>query len=163
MWCSVDITDIYLRILHCWAIIVYRVPSTILQGRVRVGLGTSWSGYELVWVRVGQKWVTWVRVGLGMSWSGYELDWVRVSLGTSWSGYELDWVRVSLGTSWSGYELDWVRVGLGTSWIGSQLVWVRVDPKPANSHRCIWDQARGDIRNRTTFCQLSIRLHSFNG
>ena len=31
---------------------VYRVPSTILPGWVRVGLGRSWSGYELVWVRV---------------------------------------------------------------------------------------------------------------
>ena len=49
------ITDIYLRILHCWAIIVYRVRSTILPGWVRVGLGRSWFGYELVWVRVDPK------------------------------------------------------------------------------------------------------------
>ena len=64
----------------------------------------------------------------GTRWSGYELVWVRVGLGTSWSGYEMVWVRVGLGMSWFGYELVWVRVGLGTSWFGYELVWVRVDP-----------------------------------
>ena len=60
--------------------------------------GTSWSGYEMVWVRDG----------LGTRWSGYEMDWVRDGLGTRWSGYEMVWVRDGLGTSWFGYEMDWV-------------------------------------------------------
>ena len=44
-----------------------------IRNSLGVGLGTSWFGYELVWIQVGQKWVTWVRVGLGTSWIGYKL------------------------------------------------------------------------------------------
>jgi len=111
------------------------------QSSLTSDLGTSWLGYELVWVRDGIGYeLTWVRVGvgtrwywvrvdlgtgwLGMTWFGYEMV-----FGTGWLGYGLTWVQVGLGTRWY-----WVRVDLGTSWLGYglaryELVWVRVNWK----------------------------------